>query len=442
MRRLSCRKRSTTPPRSRPHQAACYFNGAASFSDYRNDEAYVPLTAYTVDAFGLLRSLGYPVNEDVEKKARDYLARGYWNDDAKPEKRHERAIAAAVVDLKAETMRKVAGEFDSLALPAQVAAARAFARTDAPEAARAFKTLLDLAPQRGAVRSLRRGTRFDRWMSSAMREQCELIRLLEEYPRFAPEGARSSLIAGLSDLYAGGVAKVDTQTAASCLRALRTEGTSGTAERIVVDATLGAKTDRIAVEAGEKRAAQRFDMAQGELAIAPVERPEAPVAFLARIEYQEDARQAAPSAMGFSITRRYDVKRDTKWVPLGKDALRSDDWVRITLTIDNADPRYFVAVTDDLPGGLRPVDMDLAGVSGAAGSRDDNGSYAFDERKLDPRKPKFYAQRLPIGRHEIQYYARVGNAGEYLAAPAVVELMYGEASRARTAADRVRIAGP
>jgi hypothetical protein len=36
----------------------------------------------------------------------------------------------------------------------------------------------------------------------------------------------------------------------------------------------------------------------------------------------------------------------------------------------------------------------------------------------------------------------VGNAGEYLAAPAVVELMYGEASRARTAADRVRIAGP
>jgi uncharacterized protein YfaS (alpha-2-macroglobulin family) len=178
------------------------------------------------------------------------------------------------------------------------------------------------------------------------------------------------------------------------------------------------------------------------LTLAPVERPDAPVAFLARVEYQEDARQAQPSAMGFSITRMYDVKRDTKWVPLGEGLLREGDWVRITLTIDNAAERYFVAVTDDLPGGLRPVDMGLSGVSGAGAAGDGNGSYHFDERKLDPRKPKFYAQRLPIGRHEIQYYARVGNTGEYLAAPAVVELMYGEASRARTAADRVRIAGP
>ncbi|MUV13286.1 alpha-2-macroglobulin family protein [Noviluteimonas gilva] len=419
-----------------------YFNGAANFDDDAYDDDYVPLTAYTVDALALLRSLGYAFDEDVETRAREFLEEANWDNKAKPDKRNARAIAAGTVDLEPDLMQRVADEFDEVALPAQVAAARALARTEAPEAAGAFKTLLDLAPQRGEVRSLRRGTRFDRWMSSAMREQCELIRLLEDYPRFAPEGARRSLIAGLTDLYSGGVADVDTQTAASCLRALRTEGTSGAAERIVVDATLGAKTGRLAVEAGEKRAAQRFEMAQGELAIAPVEHPDAPVAFLARVEYQEDARQAQPSAMGFSITRRYDVKRGTEWVPLGKGALRSDDWVRITLTIDNADARYFVAVTDDLPGGLRPVDMELKGVSGAAGTRDGNGSYAFDERKLDSRKPKFYAQRLPIGRHEIQYYARVGNAGEYLAAPAVVELMYGEASRARTAADRIRIANP
>ena len=46
------------------------------------------------------------------------------------------------------------------------------------------------------------------------------------------------------------------------------------------------------------------------------------------------------------------------------------------------------------------------------------------------------------GRHEIHYFARVANSGDYLAAPAQAELMYGEATRARTAAARIRIADP
>ena len=70
------------------------------------------------------------------------------------------------------------------------------------------------------------------------------------------------------------------------------------------------------------------------------------------------------------------------------------------------------------------------------------GSDAFSERKLDARKPRFYAASLGAGRHEIHYFARVANAGDYLAAPAVAELMYGEAARARTAADRILIESP
>ncbi|WP_152599960.1 alpha-2-macroglobulin family protein [Noviluteimonas dokdonensis] len=420
-----------------------YFNTA---TQHQWDDGFargtVPLTAYTLDAFALLRSLGHAPDPAIEARARGFLdASNRWGVD-KPEAKNERAIAAAVVDLPAQRST-IAEEFDALALPARVAAARALARADAPESEGAFAKLLALAPQRGEARSLDRGTRYDRWMSSSLREQCELIRLLEDYPRFAPEGARRALIAGLSDLYAGGVARIDTQSAASCLRALRTEGTSGMASRIVVDATVGAQSDRIAVDAGQVRNAHTFAMpAGGAVTVAPVERPDSPVAFLARVEYQEDARQAQASAMGFSIARLYEVKRGAKWVPLNGGALREGDWVRITLTIDNADARYFVAVTDDLPGGLRPIDMDLSGVAGASRFSDGDGGSYFDERKLDPRKPKFYAQRLPAGHHAIRYYARVGNSGDYLAAPAVVELMYGESARARTAADRIRIADP
>lgn len=98
-----------------------------------------------------------------------------------------------------------------------------------------------------------------------------------------------------------------------------------------------------------------------------------------------------------------------------------------------------------MPGGLRPTDLALSGVAGLDLQKvSDEGSHWFRTRRLDSRAPKFYAEFLPAGRHELHYFARVGNTGDYLAAPAVAELMYGESTRARTAATRVAIeaAGP
>lgn len=103
---------------------------------------------------------------------------------------------------------------------------------------------------------------------------------------------------------------------------------------------------------------------------------------------------------------------------------------------------HFVAITDAVPGGLRPTDLALGGVAGVdVQAVSDAGSGWFRTRRLDRRAPKFYAEVLPPGRHEVHYFARVGNAGDYLAAPAQAELMYGAATRARTAAARVVIEG-
>ena len=52
------------------------------------------------------------------------------------------------------------------------------------------------------------------------------------------------------------------------------------------------------------------------------------------------------------------------------------------------------------------------------------------------------AEYLPAGVHELHYFALAGNGGDYLAAPAQVELMYGKATHARTAAERLRILPP
>jgi hypothetical protein len=115
---------------------------------------------------------------------------------------------------------------------------------------------------------------------------------------------------------------------------------------------------------------------------------------------------------------------------------------KLTLRLDTTAERRFVAITDAVPGGLRPTDLALGGVAGVdLQAVSDEGSGWFRTRRLDPRAPKFYAEVLPAGRHEVHYFARVGNAGDYLAAPAQAELMYGAATRARTAATRVVIEG-
>lgn len=114
----------------------------------------------------------------------------------------------------------------------------------------------------------------------------------------------------------------------------------------------------------------------------------------------------------------------------------------LTLRLDTTAERRFVAITDAVPGGLRPTDLALSGVAGVdLQAVSDEGAAWFRTRRLDPRAPKFYAEVLPAGRHEVHYFARVGNAGDYLAAPAQAELMYGATTRARTAAERVRIEG-
>ena len=162
--------------------------------------------------------------------------------------------------------------------------------------------------------------------------------------------------------------------------------------------------------------------------------------YVAELAYQEDASRARESAVGLSLSRRYEALRAGRWQALGKQAVKEGDWIRVTLVVQTASPRHFVALTDDVPGGLRPTDLALSAVAGLDLQQvSSTGSLLFRTRRLDPKAPKFYADYLPAGRHEVHYFARVANAGDYLAAPATAELMYGNTSHARTASDRLRI---
>ena len=418
--------------------------------DTRDRGAGVALTAWSVRALRLLQEQGHAVPQGPLLAADAFLdARSGDADDDDDEgdavagDRVRLALAAASRSAPPRAaVDRLWSRFPTLPLVAQVATARAMAAGAHPAAQAAVDALLAGARQRDDALRLRASPGDDRWMGSRLREQCDLLALLRDHPALAGADIRRRLLAGLGDLQAGGAPAADTQAAAICLIALR--GVGGDGSTAALDIAQGARRThlRLSPESRAPSLDQPLDARdlRKPLLLTPAIEGDAPASVVVEYAWREDARRAASSAIGFALQRRHETLRDGRWVPLAGAGLRDGDWVRVTLVLDNATTRYFVAITDAMPGGLRPTDLSLAGVAGVDVAQvSDPGDGWFATRRLDPRAPKFYAEFLPPGRHEVHYFARVGNAGDYLAPPATAELMYGEATRARTASARIAI---
>ncbi|WP_157499766.1 alpha-2-macroglobulin family protein [Lysobacter sp. Root983] len=422
--------------------------------DFQRDpreQPQIALTAYTAEALQLLHSLGQPVPATLRDRAAGFLRShaAVRALDARTEEQIESLNRAALAlgaqgVADADALTPFWKQWQRLSLPAQIALTRGSAQLGDERARLGVKELLARAPARGPSRVLSAGTDYERWMSSDLREQCALIDLLREYPDLANASARRELIAGLTDLYASGEERIDTQSGAVCLAALRDDAVAKASEPYAAQVALGAERSELRLAPGDAQTQWRPQAAAaGTLRIEPGRPGAAPVAYFAEVDYREDARHAQASAIGLAIERSYAVLRDGRWIPVAKTEVRVGDWLRISLVVHNGATRHFVAITDDAPGGLRPTDLSLNGVAGLDLKRvSDPGTYWFNTRRLDARSPRFYAEYLPAGRHELHYFALAGNGGDYLAAPARVELMYGKASHARTASARLHILAP
>ncbi len=166
--------------------------------------------------------------------------------------------------------------------------------------------------------------------------------------------------------------------------------------------------------------------------------------YSARIAYDLKEDNASRINSGIEIRREYSVERDGEFVILNSPMnVKRGELVKVDLFISVPTARHFVVVNDPIPGGLEPVNTDLATASKVDADKAkiksakeswfykfSNWSYygryfwSFYHKELRHDSARFYADYLPAGNYQLSYTSQVIAEGDFTVMPVHVEEMY------------------
>ncbi|MEM7620939.1 MAG: alpha-2-macroglobulin family protein [Pseudomonadota bacterium] len=166
--------------------------------------------------------------------------------------------------------------------------------------------------------------------------------------------------------------------------------------------------------------------------------------YATRMRYASLEDHAIRLNAGIDIRKEYSVKRNDKLVLLNNPSeIKRGELVRVDIYVSLPTARNFVVVDDHVPGGLEPVNRDLATTSivdadqaefQAAGSswwfrfddwRHFNASrWSFYHKELTFNAVRFYSDYLPAGNYHLSYIAQAIAEGEFTKMPVHAEEMY------------------
>jgi hypothetical protein len=166
--------------------------------------------------------------------------------------------------------------------------------------------------------------------------------------------------------------------------------------------------------------------------------------YSARLSYALPEPLAQSTNAGIEITREYSVQREGSWRLLTSPLqIARGELVRVDLYVSVPGARNFVVVDDPVPGGLEPVNRELATAStvdaDAAEFQAAGGAFWFRyadwseygvalwdfyHRELRHDAARFYADYLPAGHYHLSYAAQAIAAGEFSVAPPRAQEMY------------------
>jgi uncharacterized protein YfaS (alpha-2-macroglobulin family) len=124
---------------------------------------------------------------------------------------------------------------------------------------------------------------------------------------------------------------------------------------------------------------------------------------------------------GIAIERRVWVEQDGRFVRLHDPiTLNPGDLVRVDLLVSSGGARNFVVVQDPVPGGLEPVNRNLATSSSMQPEIDETdpeflrGQHHFYHRELTHDSVEFYSERVPPGSYRLSYTAQAIARGSFI----------------------------
>lgn len=166
--------------------------------------------------------------------------------------------------------------------------------------------------------------------------------------------------------------------------------------------------------------------------------------YTARMDYAPLEESAVAKNAGMEIRREYSVERDGKWQLLNAPfTLKQGELVRVDVYLSLPTTRNYVVVDDPIPGGLEPLNRDLAtasvvdadkGAFEAAGgafwfNRDnwrefDASGWSFYHKELRHDSARFYADTLSAGNYHLSYTAQAIASGSFVVMPEKAVEMY------------------
>ncbi len=166
--------------------------------------------------------------------------------------------------------------------------------------------------------------------------------------------------------------------------------------------------------------------------------------YAARMSFALKDENSLRVNAGIDIRKEYSVERNGEWVLLGNPAnIAQGELVRVDIYLSLPTARNFLVVDDPVPGGLEPLNRDLANTSTVDADKgrykasggawwfqySDWRSYgvsrwSFHYTELRHDAVRFYSDYLSAGNYHLSYAAQAISGGTFVRMPVHAEEMY------------------
>lgn len=447
-------------------------NGGMAYWVPSNDRVDPYLSAYTSLAFGWLAKRGVEVPTAVDEKLQSYLTDFLRKDDA-PDyysasmKATVRAVAlAALAERGRVTQRdieRLRPDFKTMGLFGDAMLLKAATTLGDKSGDKLSDELTDIILAHSNQTSGKflfteeLGEGYNRILATPLRDNCAVLSSLVAYGRRPDrkdeiESKAFKVVRAISQNQKAGGYWLNTQENIFCTEALIDYASvyEKTAPNLKLDVTLDSETLGHAELAGVRAAPETLthDIVESDLgrkATISIKREgEGRFYYANRLSYAPTDFSSSPVNSGIEVRREMSVERNGKWELLGEKAeLVRGEIVRVDLYLSLPAARDFVVVSDPVPGGLEPVNRDLATASRVDAAKGEiarpEGSWwnhlkdwieyeanfwSFYHQELRHDGVRFYSDYLDAGNYHLSYVAQAIATGEFQRLPTKAEEMY------------------